>query len=136
MAVSINQQRILAYANLPRRVLKALCMLCLVLLVSTIGLVPGQPVSLLGLELLVIGVGGVILVVFFDLGTIRRTAPEFRRRLLLMPVGLLAMLCTAIAGVTLVAHAGGGLYWLVGMVVLAVLAALVDAWVLLIEIVR
>jgi hypothetical protein len=40
------------------------------------------------------------------------------------------------AGLSLVGQAGGGLYWLVPAVLLAFIAALADAWVLLIQIVR
>ena len=135
--MSINLQRILAFPSLPRRLLKGLCMLSLVLFLSTLSLVPGQPVSLLGLELLILGLGALILVVVLDVGTWRRTEPRFRRGMLrLITIGLLATVSTAVAGASLLAQAGGGLYWLVPAVILAIVAALIDAWVLLIEIVR
>jgi len=54
----------------------------------------------------------------------------------LITIGLLATVSTAVAGASLLAQAGGGLYWLVPAVILAIVAALIDAWVLLIEIVR
>jgi modulator of FtsH protease len=136
VAVSINLQRILAYPSLPRRVLKALCMLGLVLFVSTLGLVPGQPSQAFGLELIGLGLVGVIWVVVTDVGTWRMTPVKFRRRLMFLSFGLAATLCTIIAGVSLLAQAGGGLYWLVPAVLLALLAAMTDAWVLLIEIMR
>jgi hypothetical protein len=41
-----------------------------------------------------------------------------------------------VAGVSEVAGAGGGLYWLVPATVLAILAGLVNTWVLLVEIMR
>jgi len=136
VAVSINLKSILAYPWLPRRVLKALCMLCLVLFVSTFGLVPGQSVQVQGLEALGLGVIGVIWVVVTDVGIWRMMPVEFRRRRGLLSLGLAATLCTTIAGVSLLAQTGGGLYWLVPAMVLALVAALTDAWVLLIEIVR
>jgi modulator of FtsH protease len=97
---------------------------------------PGQSVRVHGLEVLGLGVIGVIWVVVSDVGTWRMTPVKFRRRLILTAFGLGATLCTTIAGVSLVVQAGGGLYWLVPAIVLAFLAALTDAWVLLIEIVR
>jgi modulator of FtsH protease len=136
VAVSINLKSILAYPWLPRRVLKALCMLCPELFISTFGLVPGQSVQVQGLEVLGLGVMGVIWVVVIDVGIWRMTPVEFRRRPVLLSFGLSATLCTAIAGVSLLAQAGGGLYWLVPAMVLALVTALTDAWVLLIEIVR
>jgi hypothetical protein len=44
--------------------------------------------------------------------------------------------CLAIAGATLLAQAGGGLYWLVPSAVAAVFFGLVNAGVLLVEILR
>ena len=44
--------------------------------------------------------------------------------------------CVIVAGVSEVAGAGGGLYWLVPATVLAILAGLVNTWVLLVEIMR
>ncbi len=41
-----------------------------------------------------------------------------------------------IAGTSLVAQSGGGLYWLAPAVLLAILAGLGNAWVLLVEILR
>jgi hypothetical protein len=41
-----------------------------------------------------------------------------------------------VCGVSLLAQWGGGLYWLVPGVVLALVVALSNAWVLLVEIVR
>jgi hypothetical protein len=47
-----------------------------------------------------------------------------------------AVLPLLAAGVSLLLHAGGGLYWLVPGVVLCLVVAVLDAWVLLIEILR
>lgn len=41
-----------------------------------------------------------------------------------------------LAGATLLAQAGGGLYWLVPSVISAIVFGLVNAWVLLVEILR
>ena len=44
--------------------------------------------------------------------------------------------CLVLAGVTLLAQAGGGLYWLVPGVLAAMTFGLINAWVLLVEILR
>ena len=44
--------------------------------------------------------------------------------------------CVIVAGASLVAQAGGGLYWLVPATVFMIVAGLVNTWVLLIEILR
>jgi len=41
-----------------------------------------------------------------------------------------------VAGATLLAQAGGGLYWLIPGVLAAIIFGLVNAWVLLVEILR
>jgi len=55
VAVSINLKRILEYPALPLRALEALYMLTLVLITSTVVLIPSQPELLIALELLVVG---------------------------------------------------------------------------------
>ena len=47
-----------------------------------------------------------------------------------------AVLPLLAGGVSLLLRAGGGLYWLVPGVVLCLVVAVLDAWVLLIEILR
>jgi hypothetical protein len=44
--------------------------------------------------------------------------------------------CLAVAGAALLAEAGSGLYWLVPGVAAAIFFGLVNAWVLLVEIMR
>jgi hypothetical protein len=50
--------------------------------------------------------------------------------------GQSATLPFVVAGATLLAHAGGGLYWLVPGVVFSFLTGVANAWVLLVEILR
>jgi hypothetical protein len=50
--------------------------------------------------------------------------------------GLGAAVLIAVAGVTLAAKAGGGLYWLPPAILAAYAGSLTDAWILLIEILR
>jgi modulator of FtsH protease len=42
----------------------------------------------------------------------------------------------AVAGISLLAQAGGGLYWALAGAILAVVGAVLNAWVLLVEILR
>ncbi len=50
--------------------------------------------------------------------------------------GAVIALCLLLAGVTLLTESGGGLYWTVPSAVIAIAAGIVNAWVLLVEIVR
>jgi modulator of FtsH protease len=137
VAVSINLARILEFAALPPRVLKAVLMLVFVLIVSTLVLVPGQPHWALGIELIVLGLGIWLSIALIDLQAWRITDPEYRRLIVAMiTLTALAGATTIVSGATLIAMQGGGLYWLVPAILIAFSAALIDAWVLLIEIVR
>ena len=55
VGVSINLDKILKYAGLPGRTLEALIVLILVLITSSLMLVPGQSNTLIGAELLGVG---------------------------------------------------------------------------------
>ena len=44
--------------------------------------------------------------------------------------------CLAVAGGTLLAQAGGGLYWLIPSVLVAFMCGLLNVWVLMVEILR
>ena len=50
----------------------------------------------------------------------------------MLPVNL-ATIAIAVAGVSLLADAGGGLYWLAGTVVVYILRSALDAWALVVE---
>jgi hypothetical protein len=138
VAVSINLERILALPGLSRRAAEAIVLLVAVLVSSTFGLVPGQPRQALGGELL--GVGAMLLLIVLP-GHVRalRTPAEGQTRsvrILSVTLTQAAALPFLVTGVSLVLHAGGGLYWLVPAVVLALFDAILSAWVLLIEILR
>ena len=135
VAVSVNIERILEFPGLPERALQTLLLLLSVVLISVICLIPGQTATALGIELLVIGVGvgGAICVLLV------RTVPGAKDQqhgslhLLLVLPGTLPIL---VGAVSLLLQAGGGLYWIVGGILGAIFGACVNAWVLLVEILR
>ncbi len=137
VALSINLERILHGKGLPGRAGEAIVLLLAVLVVSTLGLVPGQSPGVLGAELLGAGLVAWLILVGIHVGAVRgRVAPSrslLVRRVVLAQVAVLPLL---VAGVSLLLGAGGGLYWLVPGVLLCLLVAVLDAWVLLIEILR
>ncbi len=137
VAVSVNVQRILSYANLPARAVQTLVMLIVPLIVSVVLLIPGQSRGALGAELIVIGLlaGAALGRLVWPAG---RSAQQARVAWLvsrLVPSVLVAALLV-VAGATLAGGAGGGLYWVAPAVLVALLAGLSNAWVLLVEILR
>ncbi len=142
VGISINVTLIVASARLVRRSLEAFVLLVEVLIVSAVTLMPDVSRTVLGWELLAIGALAWAIVLRAQTRAIAaRRSPEAagapRGSLFAQVVlGQAATVPFIIGAVTLIAKAGGGLYWLAAGVVFAFVAALVDAWVLLIEIQR
>jgi hypothetical protein len=137
VAVSINIQRILQYPSLPNRAAQTLILFAMPLLVGLLLLVPSQPGALLAWELIVIGafVGTFLLATDFR---VTRTEQETNFTWLISRIvpAIVTCGCLVVAGATFLARAGGGLYWLVPSVLAAIVFGLVNAWVLLVEILR
>jgi hypothetical protein len=137
VGVSINLTRILSLPRLPARAFEALLMLLSVLVLSSLSLVPEQSLPLLGAEVLVGGLVCWITVIVLDIDIWRKTGAEFRRSyVLLVAMNQIATLPYVIAGLVLVFGGAGGLYWLVPAMVFSFIKAILDAWVLLVEINR
>ncbi|MDQ4132206.1 MAG: hypothetical protein M3179_03145 [Actinomycetota bacterium] len=137
VAVSINLERIVSYPNLPARAGAALIQFSFPLLLGIWLLIPQQTTAVLGAELIATGlVTGAILLLLsrraFRAAQETRTSWLISRALPSVAVPVLAVL----AGTTVIAEVGGGLYWLPAAVVIAILAGLSSAWVLLVEIWR
>ncbi len=134
VAVSINLENVLAGAGLPDRALATLTLLLAPLVVAILALMP-QSSTALGVELLATGLASVAAATGF---TKRSLPPEARRSWVVGRTGTAALgtVPYVIAGVTLLAEAGGGLYWAAGGVVAGVLGGVINAWVLLVEIRR
>jgi hypothetical protein len=137
VALSINLERILKGAGLPGRAGEAIMLLLAVLVVATWALVPGQSSTVLGAELLGSGLAVWLIVVGIHVQAVRGHVAPSRsllvRRIVLAQAGILPVM---IGGVSLLFRAGGGLYWLVPGILLCLLVAVLDAWVLLVEILR
>jgi modulator of FtsH protease len=137
VAVSINLERILSFRGLPERALETLLFLVSVLLISVVALIPGQDHVALGVELLVISLA--IDAIVMRQPTIQVEEGEAMRRSWRVSRWTLRLIATVpflIGAVSLIAASGGGLYWLVAGIVLAVAAGVSNAWVLLVEILR
>jgi hypothetical protein len=136
VAVSINIERILQFKALPERALATVLLLLCVVLVSLVGLFPGQTLTALGLELL--GISVVLTALIFRLTSPLRAGHErslahVASHWLLMALGTVPLL---VGSMSLLAESGGGLYWVGAGIALAIAGAVANAWVLLVEILR
>jgi hypothetical protein len=136
VAVSINLARILEDRRLPIRAAETLSVLLGLLLLSLFVLVPGQPRAVLGSEIGALGLVMAGILVPMRL-RVPRQADEPREwslvPLLVILGGTVPMI---VAGISVVAGAGGGLYWLLAELILGYVGAIINAWILLVEIQR
>jgi hypothetical protein len=139
IAVSINLREILAEenSNLPGRAALTLILFGTPLVSSLLLIVPGQTRLALGLELLLAGllIGTVQIVLDLRAGSSEEDT-LLRRMLGRIGPAATSSACLLIAGATLLAQAGGGLYWLVPSALVAIVFGLLNVWVLLVEILR
>jgi hypothetical protein len=137
VAVSINLAEVLQRPGLPGRAAEAVGLLVAVLVACTLGLVPGQSRTVLGAELLATGLLSCSIQFGIHLHAARHhVGPSTAALIGRIALAQAAVLSMPIAGISVLLGAGGGLYWLVPAVTLSVVVAVLDAWVLLIEIQR
>ncbi|GLZ46393.1 hypothetical protein Acsp06_25780 [Actinomycetospora sp. NBRC 106375] len=137
VAVSINIRTILTGTGIAGRAALALILLALPVFLSLALLIPGQPDVALAIELLVISA-----VTVPSLGYLARPSAHAAEQ----PVSswiatnvipsAVAALAPVVAAVGLLTGSLGGLYWLPAAVALALVGGLVNAWALLVEILR
>jgi hypothetical protein len=137
VAISINLDKILAVPHLPGRAAETLALLVGALIVCGLGLVPDQPMRVLGAEVLV---AGIVVWLFPTINQMRRNAHIARaflwRSILVAGLGQAAAVPFMVAGASLLDGHASGLYWLVPGVTFSFIAGVLNAWVLIIEIVR
>jgi hypothetical protein len=142
VGLTINLRDVVSSNVLVNRAAEAVLLLGSVLASATAVLIPGQARDALSLELILLGAGTFAATYFFQRSAATqprdpgkpgppRGSLAFRRA-----TGLGAALLFAIAGLTLGATTGGGLYWWPAAVLVSYLGALFNAWILLIEILR
>jgi hypothetical protein len=135
VTISINLEQILKHRHLPGRAAGTLGLLLSVLVVGSFGLAPGQSDRTLGVEILATGAVVATQAIWVSVGK-RSEGDPLNWTLGNLPVLLFPALALVGGGCSLVAGSGGGLYWILAGTVLAFVAASLNAWVLLVEILR
>ena len=135
VAISINIERILKYPGLPERGLVTLLLLLGVLVVSLLLLEPGLSRTTVGIELLVEGVVITVTVAALTFWPRPRDDQEshLASAVLLAGIGTLPFV---VAGVSFLVASGGGMTWVLTGFIGAIVGAMINAWVLLVEILR
>lgn len=137
VALSINLQRIVASRFLINRAIEVLVLLIAALILSTLLLMPGQPIGAAAIEVLALAISTSFVVgaiqIRADRSELGLTRSRFAYRVFGAHAGPFFLL---IGGLSLITQTGGGFYWVVPALLAEIVAAIVGAWVLLVEIVR
>lgn len=137
VGISINLSRIIGTPGLTGRAVEAIASLVQVLTVGTLMLVPDQSTAAISLELIAVGLAIWLTLVTRQVLHWFGPGAQYRRY---MPVrvalGQAAVLPMILAGVLLQTQGEGGFFWVVPGILFSYLVALLNGWVLLIEINR
>ena len=135
VAISINLDQVLKYPGLPGRAAGTLGMLVSALVVSGFALAPGQSARALGTEIGAVGAVVAVQAVWVSRGS-GEPGDRVSWRIQHLATLLLPSVGLVVGGVSVAIGGGGGLYWVLGAILLAFVSASVNAWVLLVEIKR
>src|ERR1700683_1533033 len=137
LGVSLNLAKILANPSLPGRALSGFYLLLANVIVASLMLVPEQPATAIGLEILCAGLALWGMISRLDIIAIRRSMAEYRRYFVRhFFMFQLAVIPYLVGGVMVLAGVHGGLYWVAAAMVISLFVASTEAWVLLVEINR
>jgi len=137
VAMSINLSRIISFPSLSVRAAETMIGLGGTLAISMLALVPHQTCRVFGARVLVLGTATWVVPFGMQLRALARRLYVRKSHILLrMVIHQGATLPLVAGGVWLVRTDQSGLYLLVPGVITAMLSALMNAWVLLIEILR
>jgi len=135
VSISINIERIVEQPGVPEFALVTVLLLLQAVVVSLLGLIPDQDAESLGIELLIefliwAGVAGAM---------IRRSMAHMKSRVSLISRLLLPVLGAVpflVAAVILLGDGGQGMDWIAAGIIGSTVAAVINGWVLLVEIRR
>jgi len=137
VGISISLAKILSVATLPGRAFISLLLLLTILVLSVIFIVPAQSFSVLGIVDLVVGVVVWAVILLIDIGIMRNKKNEYKKLYLFnLLLNQLSVLPYIVAGICIYSNGAGGLIWIVPAMVFSFIKAVLDAWVLLVEINR
>jgi hypothetical protein len=137
VSLSISVQPLLKMPWLFKRAAAAVIEIAVVVVATALVLIPEQTSQALGWQLVVVGIGAVILVAWATMRGRAQIDPSNRRHANEAALsGLILMLLYVVMGASLFLETGGGMYWLVPATLLCLGRALIESWVLLVEIYR
>ncbi len=137
VAMSVNIARIITIESMPSRAASTIGSLVLVVVVGSAALIPDQPALALGIEVLVFSAIGAGLAVdsIVKMYRVRSQAPA-GMTLAKSAVEAAKIAPFLIGGVMLAFALPGAAYWIAAGILLVFVGSVLNAWVLLVEILR
>lgn len=136
VAASVNIGDIIKEPSLTARLAAGISGLVLALLGSAIGLVPGAGAVGYGVAMIVLALGSAVFQVQAARRIFQNRHPANRLRAGKSAVGFIAPLAYLIGGALLAAGQPGGLLWFAAGSLIAIVAALLMSWIVLVEVLR
>jgi hypothetical protein len=137
VGVSINITKILSLPKLPNRALLSLFLLLTILIVSSLMLIPRQSFLLIGSEISTVAISMYIIVTKMDVDMYKHTQAAYKKQYFVSLVfNQLSVVPYLIGGGLILVQGENGIYWIVPGIILSFIKAIIDAWVLLVEITR
>lgn len=136
VAMSVNMKGVLEGPTLPARAAAAIAVLVLALTVSCLGLVPGQPIRTLGLVVLVLTAAGWAFQVHAIRVILHDPQSPPGARVLKSVVGMAPLAAYSTGAVLLLTESAAGLVLTAVGSILAIVGAVLFAWIVLVEILR
>jgi hypothetical protein len=136
VAISVNVKAILSGPALPARAASTVAILVLILACTSVGLIKAQALRALGVELLIFALVGLIPALNSTRADLRVPDRQWSERLFHIVIGHATSALFLVAGALLATGSSAGYFWIVAAVITGYVVATLNAWVLLIEILR
>lgn len=138
VAISVNIKEILALPGVTARAAAAVGSLVLVVGTAALLLMPGQPAPVLGVELLLPAALAIALHAGSLVKRMRQAAVPRFSRVIAVPIAVVQLLPVVFGALLLIFADGGAgaLYWVAAGLLLTITGSMLDAWVLMVEILR
>ena len=137
VGVSINITKILSYPKLPDRALLSIILLLNILVISSLMLIPMLSFTVAGIEILTIAICVYFFVTRMDIVIYKNTDAKYKKQYgVSMVYNQISLLPYLAAGAAILICKANGMYWIVPGIVVSFIKAVIDAWVLLVEINR
>lgn len=137
VGLSINLDKLVEMSGVILRAAASLALLTAMLGLSILLLIPDQTVRNAGIEVLGVAIASAGIVGILSVRSVRHTHPQYRgNAIALSGLRLFALLPLAVSGAMMIAEHPNGTDLLVPAMLMTFIVTIVDAWVILVEIVR